>query len=222
MSPVKAIVASTVVFSIAASAVVSFAFLKYFPDSRTPVEMPVQTFQALRTEGSATAADIESDVKGVASRVGPSVVSIVVSKDMQTYRTDPFGFFYEPAGTVRRKIGGGTGFFVRKDGYVLTNKHVVADPQASYSIVLSNGEELDGKVLGFDPTTDLAMVRAYRKDGKPYESAVPVTVIPKTGDLSVGSFVVAIGNALAEFQNTLTFGVVSGLGRSIEAGDQSS
>lgn len=59
MSPVKAIVASTVVFSIAASAVVSFAFLKYFPDSRTPVEMPVQTFQALRTEGSATAADIE-------------------------------------------------------------------------------------------------------------------------------------------------------------------
>lgn len=50
MSPVKAIVASTVVFSIAASAVVSFTFLKYFPDSRTPVEMPVQTFQAFRTQ----------------------------------------------------------------------------------------------------------------------------------------------------------------------------
>lgn len=211
MSPIKAIVASTVVFSIAASAAVSFAFLKYFPDSRTPARTPVQTYQTIRADRAITASDIESDVKDVASRVGPSVVSIVVSKDMQTYRTDPFGFFYEPAGTVRRKVGGGTGFFVRKDGYVLTNKHVVSDPQASYSIVLSNGEELDGKVLAFDPTTDLAMVRAYHKDGKPYGNAVPVTVIAQTGDLSVGSFVVAIGNALAEFQNTLTFGVVSGL-----------
>lgn len=217
MSPVKAIVASTVVFSIAASAVVSFAFLKYFPDTRTPVRTPSQAYQTIRTEKAISASDIETDVKDVASRVGPSVVSIVVTKDMQTYRTDPFGFFYEPAGTVRRKVGGGTGFFVRKDGYVLTNKHVVADPQASYSIVLSNGEELDGKVLAFDPTTDLAMVRAYEKDGKPYSNAVPVSVITQTGDLSVGSFVIAIGNALAEFQNTLTFGVVSGLGRSIEA-----
>lgn len=217
MSTVKAIAASTVVFSIAASAVVSFAFLKYFPDSRTPVRTPTQAYQAIRAERTISASDIEAEVKDVASRVGPSVVSIVVTKDMQTYRTDPFGFFYEPAGTVRRKVGGGTGFFVRKDGYVLTNKHVVSDPQASYSIVLSNGEELDGKVLAFDPTTDLAMVRAYYDDGKPYDGAVPVAFIPQTGDLSVGSFVVAIGNALAEFQNTLTFGVVSGLGRSIEA-----
>lgn len=217
MSPVKALAVSTVAFSIVASAVVSFAFLKYFPDFRTPAKMPVQSYQEIRTEKAISVSDIETDVKDVASRVGPSVVSIVVTKDMQTYRTDPFGFFYEPAGTVRRKVGGGTGFFVRKDGYVLTNKHVVSDPNANYSIVLSNGEELDGKVLAFDPTTDLAMVRAYHKDGKPYASAVPVKVIAQTGDLSVGSFVVAIGNALTEFQNTLTFGVVSGLGRSIEA-----
>lgn len=71
--------------------------------------------------------------------------------------------------------------------------------------MLSNGEELDGKVLAFDPTTDLAMMRAFDKDGKPYSSAVPVSVIAQTADLSVGSFVVAIGNALAEFQNTVTF-----------------
>jgi S1-C subfamily serine protease len=137
---------------------------------------------------------------------------------MKVYRTDPFGFFYEPSGTVRRKVGGGTGFFVRPDGYLLTNKHVVSDPKAQYSIILSNGEELDGTVLAFDPTTDLAVVRAYRKDGKPYDSAVPVTLVSQTSDLSVGSFVIAIGNALSEFQNTVTFGVVSGLGRSIEAG----
>lgn len=85
--------------------------------------------------------------------------------------------------------------------------------------MLSDGTELEGKVLAFDPTTDLAIVRAFTKDAKPYTSAIPVTVIPNVSDLSVGSFVIAIGNALAEFQNTLTFGVVSGLGRSIEAGE---
>lgn len=205
MSSIKAVAVSTVAFSIAASAVVSFGFLKYFPNARTPVQMPATSYQTIRAEREISASDVESDVKDVASRVGPSVVSIVVTKDMRTYRTDPFGFFYEPAGTVRRKVGGGTGFFVRKDGYLLTNKHVVSDPQASYSIILSNGDELDGKVLAFDPTTDLAMMRAFEKDGKPYSNAVPVRVIPQTADLSVGSFVVAIGNALAEFQNTLTF-----------------
>lgn len=211
MSPLRTLLVSTVVFSIAASAMVSFAFVRYFPSLRTPVEFSVPTVSEPSSGSAPSASDVESDVKKVATGVGPSVVSIVVSKDMQTYRTDPFGFFYEPSGTVRRKIGGGTGFFVRQDGYVLTNKHVVSDPQAQYSIVLSNGEELDGKVLAFDPTTDLALVRAFRKDGKPYASAVPVTVVPQIADISVGSFVIAIGNALAEFQNTLTFGVVSGL-----------
>lgn len=216
----KKILVFTVLFSIAASGAVSYAFVKYFPSSE-PSELPEARFAASNTTVSPSATDIESNVKDVASRVGPSVVSIVVSKDMPVYRTDPFGFFYEPSGTVKKQVGGGTGFFVRKDGYVLTNKHVVSDPQATYAIVLSNGEELEGRVLSFDPTTDLAIVRAYRKDGKPYSSAVPVSFLPRSADLSVGSFVIAIGNALAEFQNTLTFGVVSGLGRSIEAGDQS-
>lgn len=220
MNPLKNLLVSTVVFSIAASAAVSFAFVKYFPSVRTPVSIasPAPIPSGPQPSGTASIADIESEVRSVASKVGASVVSIVVTKDMKVYRTDPFGFFYEPSGTVRRKVGGGTGFFVRSDGYLLTNKHVVSDPKAQYSIILSNGEELDGKVLAFDPTTDLAVVRAYRKDGKSYDSAIPVTSVAQTSDLSVGSFVIAIGNALSEFQNTVTFGVVSGLGRSIEAG----
>lgn len=116
-------------------------------------------------------------------------------------------------------MGGGTGFFVRPDGFILTNKHVVSDPQASYAVILSNGEELEGKVLATDPTTDLAIVRAFKKNGKPYDSAVPVVFVPRTSEIEVGTMVVAIGNALAEFRNTLTFGVVSGLGRSIEANE---
>ncbi len=213
MHPLKNLLVSTVAFSIAASAAVSFAFVKYFPSVRTPVSTvaPSDIPSQVRSSESVSVADIESEVKAVASKVGASVVSIVVTKDMKVYRTDPFGFFYEPSGTVRKKVGGGTGFFVRSDGYLLTNKHVVSDPNAEYSIVLSNGEELEGKVLAFDPTTDLAVVRAYRKDGKPYDSAVPAVSVAQTSDLSVGSFAIAIGNALSEFQNTVTFGVVSGL-----------
>lgn len=59
--------------------------------------------------------DISASVKSVAKKLSPSVVSIIVSKDIQTYRTDPFGFFYEPSGTVRKKVGGGTGFFITKE-----------------------------------------------------------------------------------------------------------
>lgn len=160
-----------------------------------------------------------TSVKSVAKKLAPSVVSIIVSKDVQTYKTDPFGFFYEPSGTVRRKVGGGTGFFVTKDGLVLTNKHVVSDPSASYTIITSAGEEFNGKVLAFDPTTDLAMVQAYDASGKKLSGRNPVAFVDASDSMEVGDFLIAIGNALAEFKNTVTFGVVSALGRTIEAGD---
>ncbi len=150
------------------------------------------------------------------------MVSIIVSKDVQTYKTDPFGFFYEPSGTVRRKVGGGTGFFVTKDGLILTNKHVVSDPTASYTIISSAGEEFTGKVLAFDPTTDLAIVQTSDIDGKKLTDREPVTFALNSNSLEVGDFLIAIGNALAEFKNTVTFGVVSALGRTIEAEDMGS
>lgn len=149
--------------------------------------------------------NLSASVKSVAKKLSPSVVSIIVSKDIQTYRTDPFGFFYEPSGTVRKKVGGGTGFFVTKEGLVLTNKHVVSDPSASYTIITASGEEFTGKVLAFDPTTDLAIVQAYDADGKKLADREPVGFIDNTESLEVGDFLIAIGNALAEFKNTVTF-----------------
>lgn len=163
--------------------------------------------------------NLSASVKSVAKKLSPSVVNIIVSKDVQTYKTDPFGFFYEPSGTVRRKVGGGTGFFVTKEGLVLTNKHVVSDPAASYTIITSSGEEFTGKVLAFDPTTDLAIVQTYDIDGKKLTDREPVSFIESANSVEVGDFLIAIGNALAEFKNTVTFGVVSALGRTIEAGD---
>lgn len=171
---------------------------------------------------TASVKSLGDSVKSVAKRLSPSVVNIVISKDIQVYKTDPFGFFYEPSGTVRRKVGGGTGFFINRDGLILTNKHVVGDPQGEYTVITSDNREFVGKVVAFDPTTDLALVQAYGTDGKKITNSTPVELTDNSATLSVGDFVLAIGNALAEFQNTVTFGVVSALGRSIEAGDQGS
>lgn len=166
--------------------------------------------------------NLSESVKSVAKKLSPSVISIVVSKDIQTYRTDPFGFFYEPSGTVRKKVGGGTGFFVTKEGLVLTNKHVVSDPSASYTVITAGGEEFTGKVLAFDPTTDLAIMQTYDANGKKLEGRETVEFLDNQSSVEVGDFLIAIGNALAEFDNTVTFGVVSALGRTIEAGDMGS
>lgn len=113
--------------------------------------------------------NLEGSIKSVAKTLSPSVVSIIISKEVQTYKTDPFGFFYEPSGTVKRKVGGGTGFFVTKEGLILTNKHVVSDPTASYIIITAQGEEFIGKVLAFDPSNDLAIVQTYDGDRKKLE-----------------------------------------------------
>lgn len=124
-------------------------------------------------------------VKSVAKELSPCVVSIIVSKDVQTYKTDPFGFFYEPSGTIRKKVGGGTGFFVTKDGLILTNKHVVSNPQANYTIITSEGEEFTGKVLAFDPTTDLAIMQTYDENGKKLDGRKPVSFIDNQTSLEV-------------------------------------
>ena len=69
----------------------------------------------------------------------------------------------------------------------------------------STNEEYVGKILAIDPTTDLAVLKAYTKDGKEVLDTKPVKFIKSTKNIDVGNFVIAIGNALAEFQNTVTF-----------------
>lgn len=161
--------------------------------------------------------DLEWNVKKLAKKISPSVVSIVISKNIQTYRVDPFGFFYEPSWTVKQKVWGGSGFFISKDWYILTNKHVVSETSASYTVITSNWKEYAGKVVSLDPTTDLAIIKIDNPTNDSFEAVkFSTNTTPE-----IWSFVIAIWNALAEFQNTLTVWVVSGLNRSIEAQSQS-
>lgn len=214
---------ATIIICIILSGVSAYVMIRFLMDTvgapaesavsqktvNVPAGVPADTNMGL--------AGLESGVKSIASQISPSVVSIVITREVQTYRTDPYGFFYEPAGTIKKKVGGGTGFFVSKDGYVLTNKHVVSDPKAEYTIILADGRELIGKVLAHDPTTDLAVMRAFTDLRTPYSGATALSFVDSQSQVEIGSFVIAVGNALAEFQNTVTFGVVSGLGRQIEA-----
>ncbi|MBL7142224.1 MAG: trypsin-like peptidase domain-containing protein [Candidatus Pacebacteria bacterium] len=178
----------------------------------------------------------EQAIIKVVNDVSPAVVSIVISKDvpiMEQYLYNPFEEFEDffgkefevqvpglrQNGTEKKDIGWGTGFIVSEDGMVLTNKHVVLDTEAEYTVFTSDGKKYPAKVLARDPVKDIAVLRINQQAGEVF----PKATLGSSGDIQIGQTVVAIGNALGEFKNTVSVGVVSGLGRTITAfGEESS
>ncbi len=160
--------------------------------------------------------------------VSPSVVSIIITKELpiiEEYWISPFEGFefkipnYREKGTEKQEIGGGTGFIVSKDGLVLTNKHVVSDKEADYTVLTNDGEKLSAKVLARDPIQDLAIIKisVQGESGLAGERQFKPAELGDSSDLQIGQTVIAIGNALGEFRNTVSVGVISGLGRTITA-----
>lgn len=107
------------------------------------------------------------------------------------------------------RIGGGSGFFVEKDGIILTNRHVIADPEAEYTVIWQD-ERFPCEILARDPINDVAILRVKTK-------GAPVVKLGDSETLELGETVIAIGNALGEFSNTVSAGIVSGLSRYIHA-----
>lgn len=161
----------------------------------------------------------ESQVVDIVERTNPAVVSIVVTKDVPIYerRFQRFGPFRVPElreqGTREREIGSGSGFFVSGDGMVVTNKHVVSQADASYTVVTKNGEKFAADVIARDDIVDIAVLKVTDN-----VENIPYLKFGDSDSLKLGQTVVAIGNALAEFRNTVSVGVISGLSRSIVAG----
>jgi serine protease Do len=168
----------------------------------------------------------DSPIIKIAQDSSPAVVSIIVTKDVSRIQnTDPFGFGFpfgpfnggdssgsqKQQGTQKQEIGGGTGFFVSKDGMIVTNKHVVADSSATYTVVTTEGKEYPAKVLAQDPTQDIAIVKVEGTD-------FPILNLGDSDNLKTGQTVVAIGNSLGEFSNTVSRGIISGLKRNLTAG----
>lgn len=159
------------------------------------------------------------------AKVTPAVVSIVESKVvplLQVTYENPFGndpFFqgfgiqvpvYQQVGTTTKQVSAGTGFLVRASGYIVTNKHVVSDANATYTVLLANGSQKKGTVVWRSPTEDLAIVKIA---GGGY----PVVSLGDSSALHLAQSVFAVGNALGEYSNSVSVGVISGLDRSITA-----
>lgn len=159
----------------------------------------------------------EQKIIDIVKENSPSVVSVVAYKDVpvyeQTYQQD---FFFiipklEQKGTERQQVGAGTGFIVSSDGLILTNKHVVSDKDAEYVVIMTDNKEYNAKVLARDPVQDLAIMKIEGGNNfKPLK-------LGSVDDIQIGQTVIAIGNALGRFQNTVSVGVISGLGRTIVA-----
>lgn len=179
------------------------------------------------------ALDYEEAVIAAVDKASPSVVSIVVSKDLPVLEQCPynpfgdlppewsdffpgFGEFYtqcDKGKTERQEVGGGTGFFVSSDGLILTNKHVVADAKAAYTVLTNDGKKHDATVLARDPMNDLAVIKI---EGADFRAAT----LGDSDSVKLGQTAIVIGNALGEFRNTVSVGVISGLARTVTASGQ--
>jgi len=178
--------------------------------------------------------DYERAIIDVAKKSSPAVISIVISKNLPIIEQCPQSFspfnnlppefrdffgdgfgefrFYAPCqrGTTTKEVGGGSGFIVSSDGLIVTNKHVVSDSNAEYTVLLNDGRKFKAKILAKDPIQDIAIIKIN-------VSNLPVLNLGNSDELELGQTVIAIGNALGEFRNTVSVGVVSGLSRNIVA-----
>ncbi len=177
--------------------------------------------------------DYEAAVVNAVDQGLKSVVSIAISKDVPVLEQcpyNPFGdlgpdfnnFFGDNSGmgqfytqcptgkNQKQDIGGGSGFIVSADGLILTNKHVVADTKADYTVVLGDGSKYPAKVLARDPNQDIALIKIDK-------TGLTAAKLGDSNSIKLGQTAIAIGNALAQFSNTVSVGVVSGLSRSITA-----
>jgi serine protease Do len=172
--------------------------------SHAPVQvLPTAALTAAGPQGAASIADITE-------RVLPSVVNISMTKMSKTHGMQgmPFPFFFgPPEGTERREQGMGSGVVISKDGYIITNNHVVEDAQ-EIKVTLYDKREFDADVVGTDPKSDVAVIRL--KNVPPDLRAIEVDDSSK---LRLGDVVLAIGNPFGVGQ-TVTMGIVSAKGRS--------
>ena len=164
----------------------------------------------------------EALVIDAVKKADPAVVSIIITKEVpvveqyyENYGNGPFSFQipqYRQNGTEEQEIGGGSGFIVSEDGYIMTNSHVVDDEAADYTVFMSDGIDYSAEVIAKDSMNDIAVLKIDATE-------LPYLEFGDSDALELGQSVIAIGNPLLEFNNSVSLGIVSGLSRSILAGD---
>lgn len=160
----------------------------------------------------------KSPIVQIAKRICPAVITIVASRDLP--KVDDFYFLpirgekvalpKKITGNQPTKIGGGSGFIVSRDGYVLTCNHVVEDHEADYTVIVDPDHKYSAKILAKDPLIDMAILKI---DGHDF----PFLKLGNSDKVELGEAVIAVGNPLGEFEDTLSAGIISGLSRKITA-----
>lgn len=212
-------------------------FARFLLGSQVPQLLSSPSFSSSAPTDTPPTPDTHDErIVAAVERAQPAVVSIVITADVpiiEQYYEDvpsPFddffgngnGFFNNPfsfqvpqfrqRGTEQREIGGGSGFIVSSDGLIITNRHVVSEKDATYTVFTNDGTTYTAEVVAQDPVYDLAVLKVSAQN-------LPTLPLADSDALRVGQSVIAIGTALGEFRNTVSVGVVSGLARSITAGD---
>ena len=167
------------------------------PSATTAAVVPVTTTVQTLTVNTI---DVETAITEAVQNVGPAVVTVVATvPGQQTF----FGYSGDSTST-------GSGIFISSDGYILTNNHVIEGGK-SYQIIYSDGSQNDASLVGTDQYSDLAVLKVS-------DNVPAIATLGNSDALNPGETVIAIGSPLGDFKNTVTVGVVSATGRSIDSG----
>lgn len=185
-------------------------FLGGWLGARSYADNP-NSFSPRASQGKQTVSSQSELISSIAKTVGPSVVSVNVTS-ISGSESSLFG-----DNQALEQQSAGTGFIISADGYIVTNRHVIPDGTSKVSVVLSDGTIYDnvsvvGKTSSGD-SLDIAFLKIADTKGVKLE---PVQ-LGDSGQMRVGDMSIAIGNALGQFQNTVTSGIISGYGRSVQA-----
>ena len=180
-------------------------------DQNSSLTSPIESKQTTVSSQSAV-------ISNIAKVVGQSVVSVDVTSQSATSSTQ--GFFGLSGGSTTQEDAG-TGIILSANGLIITNRHVVPAGTTSVSVTLSDGTQYDNvKVIGRTSDSDSLDIAFLQIQNLNNKKLIPA-VLGDSSQMQVGDSVVAIGNALGQFQNTVTGGIISGYGRSVQAGDAS-
>ncbi|MFA6900622.1 MAG: trypsin-like peptidase domain-containing protein, partial [Desulfurivibrionaceae bacterium] len=185
-------------------------FLATLPGTSQAASSPPETFADLAEKLSPTVVNIYTTQVVKASRLPHDLFNDREIPEPFRHFFGPSPFGQEQPQKDQKRTSLGSGVIISKDGYIVTNNHVVENAD-TINVRLTNFEEYDAKIIGRDPKSDLALLKIAPKNG------LPVTAFGDSDKLRVGDWVMAIGNPFG-FEQTVTAGIVSGKGRSLGSG----
>jgi serine protease Do len=198
------VIGGTALFGAMAGGVIVYRMMSQQQNAAVTTPSPT-TAKSIPTSSSSSTlvvsrTDVETAVTQAVQSIGPSVVTVVATIPGQNTF---FGFTGDSTST-------GSGIFISSDGYILTNNHVI-EGASQYQIVFADGTQHDASLVGTDQYSDLAVLKVT-------DATPAVAKLGNSDALNPGETVIAIGSPLGDFKNTVTVGVVSATGRSIDTG----